>query len=68
VKISKNNPCKLSSTCYNSSVEEIVLVRVPESTRDMAKVASAKLKIPLIEFLRRAVQRELAYNDRRVKK
>lgn len=48
--------------------ESTVQVRVPESTRDMAKVAAAKLKVSLVEFLRRAVARELAYsNPKKVK-
>ena len=46
-------------THTESSVEATVQVRVPESTRDMAKVAAAKLRVPLVEFLRRAVAASL---------
>jgi hypothetical protein len=52
---------------HNRCVDKPVQVRVPERTRDMANVAAAKLRIPLIEFLRRAVEREIEYNDQRVK-
>jgi hypothetical protein len=47
---------------HNKSVEKMVQVRVPENTRHMANVAAAKLNVPLWEFLRRAVVRELLYS------
>ena len=49
----------------NSTVASLKSLKVSEELHADAKAAAARLRVPLSEFIRRAVARELAYNDRR---
>lgn len=50
---------------YPDFVEK-VQVRIPVELHSMAKSVAGRLRITLEEFLRRAVSRELAYNQKKV--
>lgn len=50
---------------YMATPEPLKNLKISESLHADAKSAAAKLRVPLAEFIRRAVARELQYNSKK---